>query len=655
MEKKVILLVSLCLITSFMVGCASTPSSSSSSSSEPSSSESSSSSSTSSSSEEVGNKISFVEAGNLVASLEKSEYNLSSGANIINETKSNGYTITKNETLKVYEDASSSSSGSLKRTSPMGRVLAEDTFVGRKKRQIDRFNVNDKEVSFNMYYSVYDYENEKVSNYQDSSGAVYIVNTASDAYAGGLTDGQFILESEYAKYTSLQVCLQVETALDDLYNDDYVLAKGISDIYYKNLDNGNINYFLTVEYNYDGDLNDVYTVNKELSFEINADKTKLLNVTYNVTTTDTNKSDPSDTYVSANNYSATLSYETRETVNEDSLIDVNSYFLENVSEVNILTYNTKGDKEVISDKNNIDVDGKYIFLEAKTYSPSKAVNISLTNKSSSNEMVVKKESSGHFVLVGPGKTTLTATYSGKDEYGVYVEKEISVDIVVTQKEVSAFSINTEACNIYKNDVDESGNVTKGSFLGNFGSHDNTLFIKNNYSFTIVQNASKATEYNVTSSDETKAKATIEGTTLTIFALAKGEVNITVSLKDDPSIYNVYHFYILDNDDVSSLVKGKTFYFDTYKTVYYYTGEISFDSTSNTGSLTITNYDSEAYLESKTFVVTKTTVTNFTYEIVDGYLLIDKGQYSFASPNNDGTSIFLEDPGNYVTREYKVKA
>ena len=651
MEKKIILLVSLGLITSFMVGCAVTPSSSSaSSSSKPSSSESSSSTSSSSTStEEVGNKISFVDAGSLVASLEKSEYNLSNGATIINETKSNGYTVTKNENLKIYEDSSSSSSGTLKRTSPMGRVLAEDTFVGRKKRQIDRFNVDNKEVSFNMYYSVYDYENENVSSYKDSAGAVYIVNTASDAYAGGLTDGQFILESEYNKYTSLQVCLQVETALDDLFNDDYVLAKGITDIYYKNLDNGNINYFLTVEYNYDGDLNDVYTVNKELSFEVNADKTKLLNVTYNVTTTDTNKSDPTDTYVSANNYSATLSYETREKVDEDSLIDVNSYFLEDVSEVNILTYNSKGDKEVVSDYSNIDVDGKYIFLEAKTYTPSKAVNISLTNKSSSNEAVVKKESSGHFTLVGPGKTTLTATYSGKDEYGVYVEKEISVDIVVTQKEVSAFSIDTESCNIYKNDVDESGNVKKGEFLGRFGAHDNTLFINNNYSFTIKQNASKATEYSVTSSDETKAKASLDGNTLTVYALAKGEVNITVSLKDDPSVYNVYHFYILDNDDVSSLVKGKTFYLDTYKTVYYYTGEISFDSTSSTGTLTITNYDS------KTLEVTKTTVTNFSYSIIDGYLLLDEGDYSFASPNSDGTSLFLEDPGNYVTREYKVKA
>ena len=651
MEKKIILLVSLGLITSFMVGCAVTPSSSSaSSSSEPSSSESSSSTSSSSTStEEVGNKISFVDAGSLVASLEKSEYNLSNGATIINETKSNGYTVTKNENLKIYEDASSSSSGTLKRTSPMGRVLAEDTFIGRKKRQIDRFNVDNKEVSFNMYYSVYDYENENVSSYKDSAGAVYIVNTASDAYAGGLTDGQFILESEYNKYTSLQVCLQVETALDDLYNDDYVLAKGITDIYYKNLDNGNINYFLTVEYNYDGDLNDVYTVNKELSFEVNADKTKLLNVTYNVTTTDTNKSDPTDTYVSANNYSATLSYETREKVDEDSLIDVNSYFLEDVSEVNILTYNSKGDKEVVSDYSNIDVDGKYIFLEAKTYTPSKAVNISLTNKSSSNEAVVKKESSGHFTLVGPGKTTLTATYSGKDEYGVYVEKEISVDIVVTQKEVSAFSIDTESCNIYKNDVDGSGNVKKGEFLGRFGAHDNTLFINNNYSFTIKQNASKATEYSVTSSDETKAKASLDGNTLTVYALAKGEVNITVSLKDDPSVYNVYHFYILDNDDVSSSVKGKTFYLDTYKKVYYYTGEISFDSTSSTGTLTITNYDSE------TLEVTKTTVTNFSYSIIDGYLLLDEGDYLFASPNSDGTSLFLEDPGNYVTREYKVKA
>ncbi len=651
MEKKLILLVSVCLITSFMVGCSSTSSSSVASSSSSSSSSETTSSSSSSSSEEVGNKISFVDAGNLVASLEKSEYNLSSGANIVNETKANGYTVTKNENLKVYDDASSSSTGTLKRTSPMGRVLAEDNFVGRKKRQIDRFNVNNKEVSFNMYYSVYDYENENVSSYKDSAGAVYIVNTSSDAYAGGLTDGQFILESEYAKYTSLQICLQVETALDDLYNDDYVLAKGITDIYYNNLDNGNINYFLTVEYNYDGDLNDVYTINKELSFEVNADKTKLLNVTYNVTTTDTNKSDPTDTYVSANNYSATLNYETREKVNEENLIDVNSYFLENVSEVNILTYNAKGNKEVVSDKNNIDIDGKYIFLEAKTYTPSKAVNVSLTNKSSSNEAVVKKESSGHFVLVGPGKATLTATYSGKDDYGAYIEKEISIDIVVTQKEVTAFSIYTESCNIYKNNLDAKGNVSKGTFLGRFGAHDNTLFVNNNYSFTIQKNASKAVDFSVTSSDETKAKAALDGSTLIVYALGKGEVNITVSLKDDPSVYNVYHFYILDNDDVSYLVKGKTFYFDKYKTTnqYNYTAEISFDSSSFTGTLTVTNYDS------KTYDVTKTTVTNFKYSIIDGYLVIDNGEYSFASPNEDGTSLFLEDPDNYVTREYKVKA
>lgn len=648
MEKKLILLVSVCLITSFMVGCSSTSSSSVASSSSFSSSETTSSSS-SSSSEEVGNKISFVDAGNLIASLEQSEYNLSSGANIVNETKANGYTVTKNENLKVYDDASSSSTGTLKRTSPMGRVLAEDNFVGRKKRQIDRFNVNDKEVSFNMYYSIYDYENENVSSYKDSAGAVYIVNTSSDAYAGGLTDGQFILESEYAKYTSLQVCLQVETALDDLYNDDYVLAKGITDIYYKNLDNGNINYFLTVEYNYDGDLNDVYTINKELSFEVNADKTKLLNVTYNVTTTDTNKSDPSDTYVSANNYSATLNYETREKVNEENLIDVNSYFLENVSEVNILTYNSKGNKEVVSDKSNIDIDGKYIFLEAKTYTPSKAVNVSLTNKTSSNEAVVKKESSGHFALVGPGKATLTATYSGKDDYGAYIEKEISIDIVVTQKEVTAFSIKTESCNIYKNNLDAEGNVSKGTFLDRFGAHDNTLFVNNNYSFTIQKNASKAVDFSVTSSDETKAKAALDGSTLIVYALGKGEVNITVSLKDNPNVYNVYHFYILDNDDVSSLVKGKTFYFDQLKKTYHYTGEISFDSSSNTGTLTITNYDK------KTYEVTKTTVTNFKYSIIDGYLVIDNGQYPFASPNEDGTSLFLEDPDNFVTREYKVKA
>ncbi len=649
MEKKLILLVSVCLITSFMVGCSSTSSSSVASSSSSSSSSETTSSSSSSSSEEVGNKISFVDAGNLVATLEKNEYNLSSGANIVNETKANGYTVTKNENLKVYDDASSSSTGTLKRTSPMGRVLAEDSFVGRKKRQIDRFNVNNKEVSFNMYYSVYDYENESVSSYKDSAGAVYIVNTSSDAYAGGLTDGQFILESEYAKYTSLQICLQVETALDDLYNDDYVLAKGITDIYYKNLDNGNINYFLTVEYNYDGDLNDVYTINKELSFEVNADKTKLLNVTYNVTTTDTNKSDPTDTYVSANNYSATLNYETREKVNEDNLIDVNSYFLENVSEVNILTYNAKGNKEVVSDKNNIDIDGKYIFLEAKTYTPSKAVNVSLTNKSSSNEAVVKKESSGHFVLVGPGKATLTATYSGKDDYGAYIEKEISIDIVVTQKEVTAFSIYTESCNIYKNNLDAKGNVSKGTFLGRFGAHDNTLFVNNNYSFTIQKNASKAVDFSVTSSDETKAKAALDGSTLIVYALGKGEVNITVSLKDDPSVYNVYHFYILDNYDVSSLVKGKTFYCDQFKKTYHYTGEISFDSSSFTGTLTITNYDS------KTYEVTKTTVTNFKYSIIDGYLVIDNGQYSFAFPNEDGTSLFCEDLERSATREYKVKA
>ncbi len=642
MKKKITLLVSLLSIMSLMSGCASTSSSLSSS---PISNDSS-------SSEEIGNTITFVEAGNLVASLEKAEYSLSNGANVVSTTTTTGYLVSKEETLKVYSDSSSSSTGKVTRHSPMGRLLGEDTFVSRKKRQIDRFKATDtgKESSFNMYYSIYDYENGNVSSYKDSAGSVYIVNTASDAYAGGLSDGQFITESQYSEYTSLQVCLQVETALDDLYNDDYVLAKGITSIYYENLNSGNTRYYFTVDYSYDGDLNDIYSVKKELSFEVSNDKTKLLSATYNVSTTDTSKSDPDDVYESGTGYNATLNYGTREEVNEESLLDVSLYFLESVSEVNVLTNNSRGDR-VVSDPTCVDYDGKYIFLEAKKdkYTPSKAVSISLTNKSSSNEDVVKLESSGHFAIVAPGTTTLTATYSGRDEYGVYEEKEISIEVTIIQKEVTEFSINTESCNIHKTAVNETtGEISQGEFFERFGCHDKTLFINNNYTFTIKANSSKATDYTVSSSDETKAKVEVESGSVTVYALAKGEVNITVAIKGT-DIKTIYHFNILDNDDTLNLIKGKTYTFDKWKTTFYYTGLITFNNDGSTGSLTLTNYDS------KTFEVTAEETTKFSYTIIDGYIVFDDINYAFGSPNKDGSSLFLERPKEYATSEYKVKA
>jgi hypothetical protein len=643
MKKKITLLVSLISIMSLMAGCSSN--SSSNQSDNVISSEST--DTTSSSSEDKVNTITFSNAAALVSTLESNEYLKSNGANIVTSTNTNGYIIKKEENTKVYSDGSSSSTGSLIRTSPMGRVLNEDTFVSRKKRQIDAYSVDSKESTYNMYYSIYDYDKAELTSYTDSASCVFIVNTVSDANAGGLSEGQYILESEYNKYTSSQVCVQVETALDDLYNDDYVLAKGISTINYEQLDNGNYRYYLEVTYSYDGDLNDTYSITKSLSYEISKDLTKLLNVTYNVTTNDTSKSDPDDTYVSATNYQATLSYDTRSEVDESSLINVNDYFLENVTEVNVLTNNSKGDREVV-DPSEITYNGgySYIFLEAKTYTPSKAVNISLTNKSSSDDEVVKLESSGHFAIVGPGNATLTATYSGKDEFGVYVEKEVTVNVTITQKEVSEFSLYTATCRVYRTETDsETGELSQGEYLSEITkAYDNTMYEKNNYTFTIQANASKTASYVATSSDESKAKVVVNNGSVTVYALSKGEVTITVSLQDKPEVSYKIRFTILSSEDVESVLKGKTYTVD--RMIYNWKGEITFNEDGKTGSKTIYNYSSDSDTP-------KVTTTTFNYEVIDGYIILDDNEYSFASLTNNGSNLYFE--YNSGHHDYKVKA
>lgn len=488
---------------------ASSSSTSSANSTSSDSSDSSTSSSSSSASIDFSKEtMSFGEAVTLLENMSEKETLSSSSVKVTKEETTQAIIDTSEETFTVKTDGSSFSEGTLSREENR-QTTQSDTFARRYLEQTDKIKNGTVTGNFPMFYMITDYakNNFTSSDYADSARKLFVVDSEAEATSQGLESGNYILSSDVATASTAQAINTFSTFFDkSILNNDYVTQLGN-----RKFTKAGETYSFSAQYSYDGDLNDTETFHITASFTLNEDHSTIASVSYQSINVDTNKSDATDSYTKSSSYKAVISYGTRSEA--ASPINVNDYFLSTISDFAICNSDSERSE---ADPKAFSLTNSYLFAKAKSFTPSKATNVMLSNISSSNSAVIALTSDGYFEVKGVGTTTLTFSYFGKDDANVYEEKNLTKDIIVVAPEATELNL----------------------FAISPAIVDNTLYLGTTYTMGTSVSPAKANQaIKVTSSDE-KVLTAIAGTNnedVTLAPVAEGTATVTVTSIANPKL------------------------------------------------------------------------------------------------------------------------
>ncbi len=506
------------------------------------------------------NKLPFSSLEALFNTAFNAEARETSSINIKNTTKTMNSSTEKNEVFKLFTNNTSASEGTyVKKTDDA--ITAQTTFKTRKNVVTDRIEANGSINSYSMFATVVDYEDNSINGCDDVASKVYVLNSEQEATLSGLGEGMYVLNKDILKESSAS-CIPTlyEFIGTQILSNPYASQTNIDSFDVTKDDKNNNVYTCNVEYNYEGDLNDIKYFQIHIQFVMDSENKKMLNTSYSISERDVSKTDSeNDVYTTETSTEVIFNYGSRESVSE-KVLNVNDYFLETVSDVQIL-YNDKFSDRVPCDADKFPRTSKYLFASAKTYLPSKALNVSLENLSSSNAEVITLDESGFFNVKGLGTTTLTFGYFGKGEDGVYREMTITKDVTVISTGVEYVSI----------------------LPSNNGIVNDSIEIGKSYTLsTFVSPSTESQEVTVTSSNPSCITAEIVKGEVVITGVAVGSSDITVTSASDPtkSVTRTYHVI------KEASITGKTYHFTDGCEVYGYVLDIVFNE-DGTGSLTET--------------------------------------------------------------------
>lgn len=595
--KKSYLLFTLAAITLGLAGCdkdnstsvsnsTSRPSSVSNSTSNSSSGTSNSTSGSNSSStvdtDDEG-KMQFSQVLSLLTKLHTYEVYNASSATIMNRITKNTTVTTSTEKKEVYNSTvpSSVSTGTVVRTID-GKEDKNDTFVKRNAVINEKYEVNGEVNTYPMFAQIVDYENENMggNDYKDSAKKNFIFESDDEATAAGLSKGQYVTATDLLESTSTSVAYDLASYISSyLITNVYVPQTGIDTFSYSKDSNGNVSYICIVNYSVtnDEDFNDTQYHNINIQFVTDAKQTKLISTAVNYDFADMREGEEEDAYFNEVHWDATPEYGTRKDVPSDA-IDVSNYFLQEITDVELYT---RENNDAAIDPSNIIYSSSYnyLFARAKSYKPEKSVDISITGAGSTNSNVINFTDDGYFEIVGPGTTTLSFVYFGKDDDNVYREKTFYKDVTVVAPNPDKIRSTATIA-------------------------DNTLTVGQTYTFSVYVTPIKATQDIVIDSNSNPNVLSVnidKDNNVTITALASGQSTITFKVNGYESVTASMTFIVASADiDLATIITQKTYLCDLSS--YGYTFSLKFNADGTGERIQHINASGKEYTDTFTYTI-----------------------------------------------------
>jgi len=632
--KKSFLLFTLAAITLGLAGCdkdnstsvsnsTSGPSSVSNSTSNSSSGTSNSASGSNTSNSNSGSTVDtdgemqFSQVLSLLTKLHTYEVYNASSATIVNRITKNTTVTTSTEKKEVYDSTvpSSASTGTVVRTID-GKEDKNDTFVKRNAVINEKYEVNGEVNTYPMFAQIVDYENENMggNDYKDSAKKNFIFESDEEATAEGLSKGQYVTATDLLESTSTSVAYDLASYISSyLITNVYVQQTGIDTFSYSKGSNGNISYICIVNYSVsdDEDFNDTQYHTINIQFVTDAEQTKLISTAVNYDFADMREGEEDDAYFNEVHWDATPEYGTRKDVPSDA-IDVTNYFLQEITDVELYT---RENNNAAVDPNNIIYSNNYnyLFARAKSYKPEKSVDISITSAGSTNSSVINFTDDGYFEIVGPGTTTLSFVYFGKDDDNIYREKTFYKDVTVVAPNPDKIRFTAIKPTIA----------------------DNTLTVGQTYTFSVYVTPIKATQDIVIDSNSNPNALSVnidKDNNVTITALASGQSTITFKVNGYESVTASMTFTVASADiDIATTITQKTYLCDLSN--YGYTFSLKFNADGTGERIQHINESGKEYTDTFTYTISG---NNITF-----------GSWSNGAPKQFETGIITQD-GDKIT-------
>ncbi|MCH5172190.1 MAG: hypothetical protein J1F31_05140 [Erysipelotrichales bacterium] len=550
-----------------------------------------------------------------------------SNATIKNTDFSGAITYVSEENFEVFGNYSSFATGTVKRTNEKNEVLT-DNYIRRLMAVNEKFEVEGKISNYTMFEKVIDYKDDVMSrqSYEDKAEKKFIIETQEEANNSGLSADSYILLGAYPVETSPQASYNTMTFVATIASNIYVSQLGKTKINYVKNGEGNYVFAFEASFSYSGDWGgDTIYEKLTLEFVLSADQSKLLSTKYLYTMDDVMDDEPDDHYITGYEWEASLVYNERRAVPND-IVDTREYFLETVEDVQIIArYN--GDNKVDADA--IPSTTSYIFGEAKTYTPSKALTLSLTNAGSSNPSVVEFTSDGYLKVVGEGTTILTFSYFKKGADDIFRYEEIEKEVTIV-----------------------TPNPTSVGFSYNYEVEENTLMSGKTYEWKTYVLPSKASqEITAISDNEEVLSVTVDDdNNLVLVAHKEGIATITIASTVDPSITASKTFTVMNaNLDFASIITTKTYEFTyVYPSTPQYTLTMTFDADGHGKIIQYVFSNGKSYEDTFDYVIKENNIV-FSNWNRDAYK-----KYETGTIIDSGNKISCFEPTYYSTDIFEAK-
>ena len=369
-----------------------------------------------------GEKLTVNVAATLLESLAQKETESSSRANVKTVTPINESKTTREESHTLYKDGSSSYEGKVSKGEKV------DAFQGRKLQREDTFLSNGVASKKNRLYWAEKHENSFAID-QETSCRIYEV----------LEDGQessspYIPASSASFTLTAMVSGSVHDFLASVASD--VNLQSAMPYFYKTESEGTSYYDFNASYSYSGDLGDTVQIDYEIHFSVKDDV--LVSGSYISGMTDSRGNE--DPYIKSTSYEGSLSYGERSSFPIEGLLDVNSFLLSSVSDIQIHSSGNGGD--IV--KGNISKNSYYVSASPKTYLPETALTGLLAPISSTDESVLKVGNGYAIEVKGKtGSATITFAYEGRNEDGVFEKKTIQKELIVSGVAPKEFKVTED--------------------------------------------------------------------------------------------------------------------------------------------------------------------------------------------------------------------
>ena len=348
--------------------------------------------------------MSLEDALNLLAdstdSLYRKEVLNSSEVSFKEVTNSDDSTITTSEgKMEIYNDERTSETGSQKISYEDGTTY-EDSYVRY-------LGIEETEGGEKYIERVTDYKDgTKREAWSDSTYRMPILETEDP----DLVEGEdYLLEGSAPGQLTYQVSLYIYNFIaGNLVNNTDLAIASLPDIKVEEhtfKDGSSPNYtsyvFDIFSYNYEEE-GDTITNGYEFSFTLDSEKRLTSAETILYYTQERGEEVYKET--TTNNYE--IKYDTRKASSSSStLLNPDDYYLSEINEGGGYYNNSLGKRVLLDNLKELPLN-RYVWFEATSYKPEKAIDLKLTPIATSNENVIEINSENVFT-VGPGRATIT--------------------------------------------------------------------------------------------------------------------------------------------------------------------------------------------------------------------------------------------------------